>query len=59
MNNNSDWPQWLHYSWNLEIDEPGSLFRLADRRLCMFTEYGGDQTNTIIHPGDWIIRQVQ
>lgn len=55
--NNSEWPSWLHQTWNMEGE--GSLFIDSDdptrQRLCIGTLEGVHKVGW----GDWIIRGVK
>ena len=59
---NSEWPAWLHQSWQKGVDEPGSLFCSADGCLA-----GDECTPLFIQTlegthkvawNDWIIKGV-
>ncbi len=58
---NYDWPQWLHEAWNMDHDDPGSVYP------SMWPESNGDdklKINTlegshIVNWGDYIVRGVQ
>lgn len=58
---NSEWPEWLNKAWQLEWNEPGSLFCIDENgligpgeRLCITTL---DGTHSVTF-GDWIIQGV-
>ncbi len=56
---NGEWPNWLHYAWNMERDDPGSLnIDMTDPRkelLFIHTLEG----NHHITWDDWIVQGVQ
>lgn len=54
MENNGDWPNWLHHAWNVEQGKRGALWRCNHEpmQLCIGTLEGTMR----VDPNDWIIR---
>jgi len=54
---NSEWPNWMHQAWNMELDEEGSLFcgEIDNGNLYIRTLEGVQ----LISWGDWIIQGIQ
>lgn len=53
IQDNADWPSWLHEAWNKERGENGSLYLHYNtpRALAIYTAEGPQ----MITPNDWII----
>lgn len=58
---NSDWPKWLHEAWNMDFDDPGSVWPAVKYGLSEGTELGIRtlEGGYLVSHGDWIIRGVK
>ena len=54
---NVEWPEWLHYAWNKEYTEPGSLYPVASSLLLSGAEE--DEDASVVSLDYWIIRGEQ
>ena len=64
FDDNANWPNWLHESWNKSVSANGSLFLAQSYYLGTLPRENSFRINTpegtmIVTPGDWIIRGVE
>ena len=59
MENNSDWPGWLHEAWNKEPDEPGSLRPWGEISPDIAIVIETLEGSMIAEPDDWIIQGIK
>jgi hypothetical protein len=56
---NSEWPDWMHEAWNLDIGEPGALYATEQGTGDGTLSIGTLEGEHLVSWGDWIIRGVQ
>ena len=54
MQDNSEWPAWLHEAWQKYRHQRGALYRIHERMLGICTLEG----HMNVTPGTWIVRGI-
>lgn len=56
---NRNWPNWLNQAWQLERDEPGSVFPTEEGTGDGTVSIGTLEGEMLVNFGDWIIQGVE